>query len=230
MKGIATQFQMDYGTKVSTSSLETIQVVIDPEVMVRPYASATLTEMHRMNPLKFETLDITEEELFWYFSELVRLRIRQVLNRKVPWRFMRTLHMPAWIEFSLTGIGEVILADQGLRFLPAENEAGDSVDQEKLAKISDILRSFERDGLAVVTNGFAPSINGDAEVMTLCILDGYVRGLDAKSHPVKTYVAAFLGQKIVQENAFKVLYRVRYDDVQFIAASLLHDPKVYGSV
>lgn len=223
---------LDFGTKVSTDKLEVVEVKIDPITMTSEYASATLLEMQRMNPVKMESLQttLTVEALSTYFAELVNLRIAQVLGKKIDWRAMKQLHMPAWIQFTLESIGEVILVDQGLRFIPAENETWEPVDMKALYAMSDLLRGFERDGLSVVSNGFKPSRDGDPETMTLCILDGYVKGLaSVQSHPVHTYVAAFLGQKIVQEQAFRVLYRIRYDDVQFIAQSLLHESSLFRS-
>lgn len=219
-------YNLDYGTKVSTVNQETISVSIDPTLVVNRYASATIVEMQRLNPIKFDTMKITEDELMKYFTLLLNLRIRQVNNLSVPWREMKQLWMPAWIQFALEGIGEVILNDQGLRFVPVEIESCDSTISEAMYKVSDILRAFQRDGLAVVDNGFSTSRSGDPDTMTLCILDGYVKGIKAV-HPVKTYVATFLGQKLLEEDAFRVLYRIRYDDVNFVASSLIRDRKLY---
>jgi len=221
---------LNYGTKVSTSKLDTIEVRINPDLMVKDYAKATVLEMYRMNPIKFEGLSITEEDVYYYFSQLLSLRIQQVNGQKVPWRLMKSFCAPAWIEFSLTNIGEVILADLGLRFIPVESESPAAYSEERMLSISSALRSFEREGLAIVVNVFATSVNGDPEVMTLCILDGYVHGMNVNSHPVKSYVASFLGQTLVKEQSFKVLYRVRYDDIHYVASTLLNDPKVFRHV
>jgi hypothetical protein len=56
--------------------------------------------------------------------------------------------------------------------------------------------------------------------MTSALIAGYVRSIEPVGHVISTYVAAFMGLKLREEMSFKVLYRVQYDDLQFIASTL----------
>ena len=56
--------------------------------------------------------------------------------------------------------------------------------------------------------------------MTTALIADYVRATKELAHPVTTYLTAFLGLKLREENAFKVLYRVQYDDLSYLAQAL----------
>ena len=48
----------------------------------------------------------------------------------------------------------------------------------------------------------------------------YVRSLKAVTHVASTYVTAFLGMRLKEEIAMSALYRIQYDDIEFIATAL----------
>lgn len=227
------KFQIDYGTKLSTSELDIIQVSIDPKIILNDYAKATLVEMQRMNPEKFATLNLTHEALQSYFSYLVKKRVESVRGELKEWRQIRNLFMPAWVQFAISCVGEVIVQEFGLKFVPIMDSSvtilGLSTDDFTLQDafiVSDILRSFKVDGLSVLDDGFPRSREGQKDTMTLSLIGGYVKGIWPVSHPIFTYVAAFLGLKILESQTFDNLYRCRYDEVNFISTMLLHDERI----
>lgn len=85
------------------------------------------------------------------------------------------------------------------------------------------LRAFEVDGVSMHKDAFPRDKEGDQDMMTMAVIGDYVKSMSETPHPIQSYVSAFIGAKLEEEAAFKVLYRVRYDDVKFIRAMLLHE-------
>lgn len=222
---------IDYGTRVSTTELQQVVVEVDPAIIIKEYAKATLLEMNRMNPVRFQSVAevVTEESLAEYFSYLVCQRVKYVQGDVQDWRKMRTLWVPAWIQFALACVGEVIVTDFGVKFTPSVASASKDLKDyvfEDASVISDILRMFKVDGLSVLDDAFPKTKDGQKDTMSLALIGSYVKGMWPVSHPIYTYVAAFLGFKILESTGFSMLYRCRYDEVSFIASMLLRDERV----
>lgn len=215
---------MNFGTKPTTSELETIAVEIDPKLMLHDYARAYAMEFYRRNPVRAEAVNITEEELAEYFTSLVALRVQCVQGKCKLWREAKALLIPAWVEFTLSQIGEVVDTDRGLRFIPTFEK---DVDIDAMLSTSNKLRSFIPDGVVLNKDALPRGIEGDYETMSMAIIGNYVNSQSKDSHPIASYVAAFLGFKLLEETSFKMLYRVRYDDVQFIKRSLLTEGAIF---
>lgn len=220
----AKSFNFDFGTKPASVELEVVEVAIDSQLMLSDYAKAYVSEFQRRNPVRAETVGLTDDELFYYFEGLIALRVQSVRGECKVWREAKQLLIPSWIEFTLSQIGEVVDVDRGLKLVPVFQK---DVDISKMLATSDKLRAFLPDGISLHKDAFPRSREGDAETMAMAILGSYVQSQSKDSHPISSYVAAFLGFKLKEEAAFKMLYRVRYDDVQFIRAMLLREEAVY---
>lgn len=216
--------KLDFGTKPTTSSLETIDVTIDPKLILADYAIAYVRELNRRNPIRAKEVGVTEQELQDYFEGIVAIRVQSVSGTCKVWREAKQLLIPSWIEFTISQIGEVIDTDRGLRFVPKFEH---DVNIVSMLETSNKLRAFTSDGVSMSKDAFPRSISGDPETMSMTIIDSYVKAQSKDCHPVASYIAAFLGFKLQEEASFRVLYGVRYDDVNFIKAMLLREGSIF---
>lgn len=214
----------DFGTKSTSASFESISVEIDPKMMLNDYAKAYVQEFHRRNPVRAEAVGLTEEELYDYFVGLIAIRIESINGGCKVWREAKQLLIPSWIEFTLSQIGEVVDVDRGLRFIPTLKH---QIDINKLLAVSDKLRAFIADGVSLHKDAFPRGTEGDPETMSMAIIGQYVYSQTKDAHPIASYVASFLGFKLMEEATFKMLYRVRYDDISFIKSMLLREESVF---
>lgn len=215
---------LNFGTKPTSTSLESIDVTIDKDLILTDFASAYFKELVRRNPVRVDAVGITEDELSAYFTGIVTLRVECVNGVCKVWRQIKQLLIPAWIEFVITQIGEVIDVDRGLKIRPVISE---SYDLDAMFETSDKLRAFITDGVVLNRDAFPREQTGDYETMSMAIINDYVQSQSKDSHPIASYVAAFLGFKLQEEAAFKMLYRVRYDDVEFIKSMLLREGSLF---
>lgn len=220
----ATFSQLDFGTKATTVKFEEIQVTINPDLIINDYAEAYSKELHRRNPSRASTVGVTKDELFEYFKTLLAIRVESISNDCKVWRQAKALLIPTWMEFVLSRVGEVIDNDRGLKITPIFEF---DYDINRAFETSDKLRAFLSDGLVLHKDAFPRTPDGDVETMSMVIIDDYVTSQTKDAHPIASYVAAFLGYKLKEELAFKMLYRVRYDDVNFISSMLLREGTVY---
>ena len=114
--------------------------------------------------------------------------------------------------------------DRGLRFIPTLKHP---VEIDKLLTVSDKLRAFIPDGVSLHKDAFPRGTEGDPETMSMAIVGQYVYSQSKDAHPIASYVASFLGFKLMEEATFKMLYRVRYDDITFIKSMLLREESVF---
>lgn len=219
--------KIDYGTRVSTSEFTTITVEINPKIIIAGYAKATLTEMSRMNPVRYDSIknEVNEEKMFQYFSFLISKRVEYVEGVVSEWRSIRQLWMPAWIQFAISCVGEVIIPETGLKFVPVMGKSTMTLDEA--SAISNILRLFKVDGLSVIDDGFPRTRDGEKDTMSVALIGDGLQGVWPVDHPIYTYVSAFLGFKLMESTTYNLLYRIKYDDINYIAHSLLHDERLF---
>lgn len=217
---------IDLGTPKPTAvPNETVEVEITTETLLADFAKAFVNEAYRVAPLRAEQVKLTAEELNDYCDFLLDERIKCVNHDCPEWRKLKVLYIPSFIQFCLTMIGEVKQRDRGLTFIPVKSEPSKLSFEEALA-ISEKIGSFEND-LQIVQDAMPRSDEGDTDVMTSALIAGYVRTIQPVSHVISTYVTAFLGLKLREEMSFKVLYRVQYDDLAFIASALNRDKHLF---
>lgn len=106
-----------------------------------------------------------------------------------------------------------------------EDSSADSQDQQPDNGSTYTLKSAEafsyklskyRDGLQMVQNAMPRDFKGDPDVMSCAVINDYVRSLKQDTHPASAYVAAFAGFQLVEQTSLAALYRIQYDDTNFI--------------
>jgi len=228
------QFEaMDFGTKATTLAQETISVSLNVDLILADYGAWYARELEIRAPKKFSASKLTADMITAYFTQLLALRIhdvREKLGEKVTiadildkpikpnlsWHIRKLLIAPPWIEFTLSSVGVHIDRRFGIKIIPSPLKY---VDQFNMLEISNTLRAFEDDGFSFVDNVFSSDINGNPDVMRLAVVEDFVMGM-AEVKPYATYVASFLGLQIDKSHALAALYRVRYDDIEFIKSAL----------
>lgn len=213
-----TEFNLDYGTKPTTGKLETVNVEIDPKIMINDFGAAYASELHRRNPLRADQTNLTSEELTEYFTQILALRVQYIHDECKVWRQIKQLNIPTWIQFVISQVGRLIDYDFGLKVIP---QLDYQIDLNFLLNVSIRLEAFKSDGVTMHKDAFPRSKDGDKDVMSMALIEGFVYSRTKDAHPLQSYVSAFLGLKLIEEQTFKILYRVRYDDVDFIRSMLM---------
>lgn len=220
MKAQQTSFSnLDFGTIPASVPMETIEVVISAENLLGDYADAFLRECHLRQPLRVKEECPTQEELMEYCRFLLYQRVQSV-NTYVPkFSRLKILAIPAFIQYCLETIGEVIKYDVGLTMVPVMEEKEDEIIQfEEAAAISKKLLAY-RDVMVILEDAMPRSRSGNSEVMSTAMIAGHVRA-QSKVTPASSYVSRFLGLKLRKELVFQILYRVKYDDTDYIRVAL----------
>lgn len=208
---------LDFSSKPNAVPMETIEVEIGCE-MFQDYGKAFLNEAMRKNPLLAERVQLSITEIEEYVKYLMIKRIECVEGNCADYRKLKTLAIPVWIQYNLSMLGEVKLRDKGIRLVP-KSSFQTNLTFEQALEISKKVEMFI-DDLQIVIDAMPRNIDGDHDVMMTAMIAGYMRSIDKVAHPISTYVSAFMGFKLREEAAFKVLYRVQYDDIAFIASVL----------
>ena len=197
---------------------ETINVVIDPTLMVDDYAVAFVREAQRKAPLKFERQPITPDEISSYARFLLKQRVLSVRNDCSLYRQLKVLYIPSYLQYAISMIGEVNLRAKGIRLMPVYEEEVISIDQAK--EISEKISAFTEE-LQIVRDAMPRDAAGDVDTMSTALIAGYAMSIEKVEHEASAYVAAFLGFKLQEELAFKVLYRTQYDDIGYITSAVM---------
>lgn len=217
---------LDLGTGAPTSvEMETIKVEVTADDMVTDYARAFVKEAYRVAPLRAEQVKLTEDEMIAYAKFLLVKRIECIEDNCKDWRRLKTLYIPVFLQYSLRMIGKIIIRKRGLTLIPDMTDR-DTISLEEAINISNKIGAFE-DDLQLVQDAMPRDNNGDINVMSTALIAGYVRALNEVEHASDTYVAAFLGMKLREEQAFAVLYRTQYDDIEFIRAALTQNKRLF---
>jgi len=209
---------LDLGTGAPSSvPMEVIEVEISPEVLLGDYACAFMRECSRTQSLRVRTVSLTEDEVFQYACFLLDARIKTINAYYPAANRLKIMAIPAFLQYCLENIGRVVRHDVGLTMVPVMSKV-DVISFEDALIISDKIASFE-DSLVILRDAMPRSLDGNVEVMSTALIAGYVRS-QQKISPVSSYISAFLGLKLRKENAFQMLYRVQYDDLEYIRMAL----------
>lgn len=216
--GEATFLTLDLGSANPISvPMETIEAEVSG-AMFQDYASAFVKEAWRKNPLRAEQIGLTEQEMFDYTEYLMYKRLECINNTCKDFRKLKALYVPVWIQHCLTLMGEVIIRDKGLRIVPTMSGKC-RLTFEEAARISDKVGMFI-DDLHISRDAMPRKPEGNEDVMTTALIADYMRSIEKVTHPMYTYVSAFLGLKLKEEMMWASLYRVQYDDFAYIASAL----------
>lgn len=219
MNSKASFAELDLGSAKPTSvEMQTIEVELSHDHLLGDYAKAFVREAYRVNPLRAQQVDLNDQELVQYAQYLLYQRVLCVRGECKDFRKLKILYIPAFLQYALSMIGQVIIRDKGIRLVPTcEDLNGFGYSDAVL--VSNKVGAFE-DDLQIVQDAMPRDISGDRDVMSTALIAGYVRSMEKVDHVSATYVTAFLGMKLKEELAFATLYRVQYDDVAFIASAL----------
>ena len=215
--------ELNFGTKPTSVRMEKVEVAVNLDEMVGDFGRAYAKELNRRNPVRYQTSGLSEDELSDYFKNLIAMRIASVNDKFPEWRVAKALLLTAWLEYTMTCVGEVIDSDRGLDIIPVCSE---QYDMTKALETSAKLRVFKADGLVLLQDAFPRTKEGDVDTMSMAVIGDYVYSQNKEAHPIASYVAAYLGFKLKEEAAFKMLYRVRYDDIDYIHTMLLNEESV----
>lgn len=189
------------------------------------FGKAFVNETYRVNPLRAEQVKLTAQEVQDYAHYLMTKRVQIVNNDCPDFRKLKVLYIPSWIQYCLAMVGRLVKRDVGLLIVP-EMENPSTMSFEEAVKISDRIGAFE-DDLQIVKDAMPRTLDGDDDVMSTALIADYVRALKPVQHVASTYVATFLGMKLKEEMAFKALYRVQYDDIDYIASTLTSAREIF---
>lgn len=210
---------LDIGTAQPISvPVELVEVEVGVDDLIGRYAKAFVNEAHRVNPLRAEQIALTEDEVEKYCHYLLVQRVKTVQMDCPLFRKLKVMYIPSYVQYALAMIGRVDIREKGLQLVPVADDK-DIMTYEEALEVSEKIGSLI-DDLQIVQDAMPRDIHGNRDVMSCALCGGYVRSLEKVEHVSATYVAAYLGMKLRQEVAFQALYRVQYDDVEFIASAL----------
>lgn len=216
---------LDLGSNAPISvPMATIEVEVTSQDMVKDYADSFVKEANRVSPELNAQVGLTAKEMEDYAQYLLIQRIAYVDGNCPEWRHLKTLYIPVFLQFALRMIGVVVIRDRGLTLRPVIEEKTEMT-WEQAHAISEKVGSFEG-RLQIVLDAMPREDTGDESVMSTALIAGYVRSMRKVDHVADTYVSAFLGMKLHEEQAFSVLYRVQYDDIDFIRTALTQNRKL----
>lgn len=216
---------MDLGSAKPTSvPMEEVKVSIGVNDILKDFGKAFVAEAFRKNPLRAEQVGLTSDEVLKYVAFLLAERIKSVQGDCPEWRKLKALYVPAYVQYAMRMVGTLTIREYGLKIVPVFE--GDVITLEEAYAISAKIGMFE-DDLQIVRDAFPREAEGNKDVMSTALVAGYVRALRPVEHVSATYVTAFLGIKLKQEVAFQALYRVQYDDVDFITMALTTQKDLY---
>lgn len=199
--------------------METVEVTVSSEGLMGPFSQAFVTEAFRINPDRAKQVAITPEEVMAYSRYLLMKRVQTVHGTCSDFRRLKVLYIPSFLQYVLSMVGLVVDREYGLKLTPVFEEEC-TMTLEQAIQVSEKIGSFEHD-MQVVQDAMPREIHGHRDVMGSALIAGFVRSYQKVEHIAATYVTAFLDMKLKQEVNFAVLYRIQYDDLDFITAALL---------
>lgn len=211
--------------QASPVQLQTVEVEVSVDRIMEGYSKAFIHEANRVNFGLLDRSGLTADELTAYSAYLLTQRVKYVHQDCPQWRKLSNLWMPAFIQLAISLIGEVVIHEDGLRFIPIMREES-AMTYEEAEAISNKLYNFYG-VLQVLKNAFPRSIEGDKDVMTCVLINDYVRGYSKVTLVQSSYVAAFLNMRLKEEMKFADLFRQEYDHIDTIANAIVSEPSLF---
>lgn len=110
---------LDLGSASAISvPLEVIEVSLGQGSLIDQFADQFVSETHWANPLRAEQVGLTEDEMRQYVRFLVFLRVLGVHEKLPKFHRTRSLYMPAFVQYILSMVGDVIIRDKGIKLTP----------------------------------------------------------------------------------------------------------------
>jgi len=210
---------VDFGvTKPTARTNDIVEVEITPNNVLGNFARAFITEAERRNPLTFDRVKLTEEEVEDYVHYLMTKRVQSVQQKCTDFRKLKILWIPSFVQHCLRLVGQVTIYGEGLVLTPIMGKISEMEFEEALL-ISEKIGAFHQD-LQLVQDAMPRDIQGNVDVMSTALIAGYVCARK-EVHVAATYVCAFMGLKLQQEALFQAMYRLQYDDLNYLAAAIM---------
>lgn len=202
---------------VTHVSMENIDLRVTAESTIKEFCHAFVEEGYRKANLLANRINLQEDDLFEYFQFLLDIRVKIVNNQFRDRSLLNLLAMPCFIELVLTGIGKVIVRDKGYTLVPNYSVVKE-FDKAKMIEISEKIKEFG-DYLSIVEGGMPRNEQGDRDIMSMALVDNYIRSIDRVDNPVAEYVVYFLQMKL-ENTVFDKLYRFEYDNTADIDSQI----------
>lgn len=216
---------LDLGSAPPTyTKMDEIIVHLSAENLLGDYAKGFVREAWRVHPRRAEQVALTAAEVQEYAHYLLYQRVLYVRGECKDFRALKTLWIPSYLQHALSKVGEYVNRIKGFWFKPDCEPSTMTLDDAR--KVSNKIAAFEN-CLQVVRDAMPRGTDGDPEVMTTTLIANYVAAMDQLSHVSVSYLTAFLGLKVKQEIAMSSLYKVRYDDIEFIQCALTYEKGIY---
>lgn len=198
------------------ASYENIEVDIRFDEIFMEYVRAIFIKLSYSDRAQRiqENVKLTEDDVIYYLKALLKERIHQVNGGKVNWSLYNDFLVPSFFAHSLDMIGVCTDDSKGITMIPITTD--ETVYDD--GKLAEIALKFERlkDCIAVVRGPLSRNKCGDVELMSLACIDGTVKAMNSVSHPLKSYLGAFLNIKLVEQVSYSMLYRIQYDQCSTI--------------
>lgn len=201
-------------TEQTPGQFTDVEVKINATQMLQDFSNSFYLELSRANDRLVDRVQITAGEIMQYFTGILQLRIMDVQGGNKFRKYESQMYMPAWIQFSISQIGQVIDTTYGLTFNPTMDF--EELDIDTMLKTSSKLKYFRDAGVELLNRAFPRSIQGDANFMTLAVIKGKVASYKEGQSPLSMYLAAFLDSTIEEHMTLRGLYRIEYQDVEYV--------------
>jgi hypothetical protein len=222
------QIRENYGfmpSEPSATEMEDVVITINPSDFLDGYSKAFVFEAQRVNPLMFEAHPITEEEVSAYSTFLINERIKSVHHQCPNWKNLKLLWIPDWIQYVISLIGIFSNYDYGLKFIPVMDEGVSVITIQEALEISEKIAKYQS-SIGMHRDAMPRGDEGDEDVMSCALISNRVKATKRLAHPESSYVAAFAGLTLRKEATMNILYRVSYDDLNYIRSDLLSNSKI----
>lgn len=217
--------KLDFGSGHPTSvETEVIDVKINPDTMIGNFCEQWVNQSDIREPLRSEKLGLEPEELKEYIHFVLYQRILMVQGKAKQVGRLKNLYMPEFIAYVLHQIGRVDLRQYGLQLMPQMDEP--EMTFEQAMEVSSKVEAAQ--SWMKVTHATYPyDRTGDPDLMSTALIGSYMRSIMPVEHPVSTYLGAFLGLQLQKETVMSTLYRVQYDDIQFIRSAFMSQDMIF---
>lgn len=223
----------DFGTTVTTSSMDVIQVTINPELIMFDYADALLHDLQRRNPGRYaaatkqlmadKRIQFADEyqAMHSYVAGLCQIRVEAINGNCSNWRKAKALVMTAVLQDALSCVGVITDRAHGFRIVPIMATPVE-YDINTMLIVSEFIEMFEDDGIKLFKDAMPRGEEGDVDTMSCIIVGDEVKSMKVDAHPTFSYIAAFLGLKAYAQSDER-RFDVRYDLFSYIRFMLLSE-------
>lgn len=191
-----------------------VNIDINPKDLLLDFADAFSEELFRLQPRLVDKMQLSSKELSSYFKGVLYLRVLDVNGKNKFHRQERLLLVPAWIEYAISQIGIVTDSMYGLTFIPEMELEDFSIDD--MIETSHKLSYYKDAGVELLENVYPRTNEGSESFMTMAVIKSKVCSYKKDADPLSVYLSAFLSSTLEERSALESLYRIEYQDVDYV--------------